>query len=144
MTPVIRRNPNWLPDVFNGLFDTSWVTKTAMPAVNILETDQEYQVEMASPGLTKDDYSIKLDEDRNLVITMEKKTEAMESDENKEQKRYLRREFSYNKFQRKMVLPENVVTEKISAKVENGVLTVFVPKMKEEEIKKAEKFIDIL
>ena len=147
MRPVIRRNPNWMPSVFNDLFDTNWVEKveSTSPAINVMENENEYQVEIAAPGLTKEDFTIKLDEEKNLVITMEKKTETKEeNEENKEKVRYLRRDFSYKKFQQKMVLSDNVVSDAISAKMENGVLNVFIPKAKPEDNKKTEKQIEIL
>ena len=75
---------------------------------------------------------------------MEKKTESTEGDkEGKKESRYLRREFSYSKFQQTMILPDNVDKEKISAAVENGVLSVQLPKISEEEVKKAEKQIEV-
>ena len=110
------------------------------PAINVLETEKEYKVELAAPGMTKDDFNVRIDEDNNLVISMEKKTENKEE---KKEGRYLRREFSYSKFQQTMILPDNVDKEKISAAVENGVLSVQLPKISEEEVKKAEKQIEV-
>ena len=146
MRPAIRRNANWMPSVFNDWFDTNWVEKveSTTPAINVVESENEYRVEIAAPGLSKEDFQIKLDEENNLVITMEKKTETKEEDENKEKVRYLRRDFSYKKFQQKMVLSDNVVSENISAKMENGVLNVYIPKAKPEDNKKSEKQIEIL
>ena len=93
------------------------------------------------PGnMTKEDFNVRIDEDNNLVISMEKKTENKEE---KKEGRYLRREFSYSKFQQTMILPDNVDKEKISAAVENGVLSVQLPKISEEEVKKAEKQIEV-
>jgi len=141
MMPV-RRSQNWLPDVFNDLFDTNWMVKTnaTAPAINVIETEKEYKVEVAAPGMTKEDFNIKIDEDNQLVVTMEKKQEYKE--ENKES-RYLRREFSYTRFQQTMLLPDNVEKEMIEASVENGVLTVNIPKMSPEKEKKAERLIEI-
>lgn len=138
----VRRSQNWLPDVFNDLFDTNWMVKTnaTAPAINVIETEKEYKVEVAAPGMTKEDFNIKIDEDNQLVVTMEKKQEYKE--ENKES-RYLRREFSYTKFQQTMLLPDNVEKEMIEAGVENGVLTVNIPKMSPEKEKKAERLIEI-
>ena len=84
--------------------------------------------------------NIRIDENDNLVVSMEKKEEK---NEDKKEGRYLRREFSYSKFQQTMVLPENAEKEKIEAKVENGVLNIIIPKMSEEAAKKAEKIIEI-
>lgn len=141
MMPV-RRSQNWLPDVFNDLFDTNWMVKSnaTAPAINVIETADEYKVEVAAPGMTKEDFNIKIDEDNQLVVTMEKKQENKE--ENKES-RYLRREFSYTKFQQTMFLPDNVVKDKIEACMDNGVLMINIPKMSPEEEKKAERLIEI-
>ena len=141
MMPV-RRTQNWLPSIFDDFFDNDWMVKanTTAPAINVLETEKEYKIELAVPGMTKDDFNVHIDEDNNLVITMEKKAENKE--ENKEG-RYLRREFSYSKFQQTMILPENVDKENISATVEHGVLNIELPKLSAEEIKKANRQIEI-
>jgi len=141
MMPV-RRSQNWLPDVFNDLFDTNWMVRTnaTAPAINVIETEKEYKVEVAAPGMTKEDFNIKIDEDNQLVVTMEKKQEHKE--ENKES-RYLRREFSYTKFQQTMLLPDNAEKDQIEASVENGVLTINIPKMSPQQERKAERLIEI-
>ncbi len=146
MRPVIRRNPNWLPTVFNDLLDNTWMDRVnpTTPAVNVIETEDEYRVEFAAPGLTKEDFHIKLESDKNLLVTMEKKSEAKEDDTEKTKDHYLRREFSYSKFQQRMYLSDNVAKDKISAKMEHGVLAVHLPKVKPEDQKKAEKHIEIL
>ena len=139
MTPM-RRSQNWLPYVFNDLFDNDWMIKanSTAPAINVIESEKDYRVEVAAPGMTKDDFNIRIDENDNLVVSMEKKEEK---NEDKKEGRYLRREFSYSKFQQTMVLPENAEKEKIEAKVENGVLNIIIPKMSEEAAKKAEKIM---
>jgi len=141
MTPM-RRSQNWLPYVFNDLFDNDWMIKAncTAPAINVIESDKDYRVEVAAPGMTKNDFNIKIDENNNLVVSMEKKEEK---NEDKKDGRYLRREFSYSKFQQTMVLPDNVEKDKIEAKVENGVLSISIPKRTEEEAKMAEKVIEI-
>ena len=141
MTPM-RRSQNWLPYVFNDLFDNDWMIKanSTAPAINVIESDKDYRVEVAAPGMTKNDFNIKIDENNNLVVSMEKKEEK---NEDKKDGRYLRREFSYSKFQQTMVLPDNVEKDKIEAKVENGVLSISIPKRTEEEAKMAEKVIEI-
>ena len=116
------------------------IANATAPAINVFETEKEYKVELAAPGMTKEDFNVRIDEENNLVITMEKKTENKEE---KKEGRYLRREFSYSKFQQTMILPDNVDKEKISAAVENGVLNVQLPKISEEEVKKAEKQIEV-
>lgn len=120
-------------------------TNTTSPAINVVEKDNEYDVEYAAPGMTKDDFKVSLDEEQNLVVELTKKEESTTDDkENKSKKGvYLRREFSYSNFQQKMILPDDVDHEKISASVENGVLTVVLPKKNAEEQKKEVKMIDI-
>ena len=115
------------------------------PAINVFETEKEYKVELAAPGMTKEDFNVHIDEENNLVISMEKKTENKEESNKDEKKegRYLRREFSYSKFQQTMILPDDVDKEKISAQVENGVLNINLPKFTEQEKEKTKKFIDV-
>ncbi len=139
--PVIK-SQNWLPSIFNDFFDNEWLERanTTAPAINVIESDQSFKVEVAAPGMTKDDFNIRLDEDANLVIAMEKKKENKEE---KKEGKYLRREFSYAKFQQTMVLPDNVDKDKITAKVEQGVLSIEIPKLSEEETKKAQKLIEV-
>ena len=122
-----RKSQNWLPGIFNDFFGNEWVEKTnsASPAINIKESENEYKVEVAAPGMTKDDFSIKIDADNQLIVSMEKKEEH--KDENKKEK-YLRREFAYTQVQQIMILPDNVEKDKIEAKVENGVLQIDIPK----------------
>ena len=80
MLPTIRRDQSWLPDIFNDFFDNSWMEKAnyTAPAINVIETEKEYEVELAAPGLTKEDFQVHVDEDNNLVINMEKKAENNE------------------------------------------------------------------
>ncbi|MBO7548072.1 MAG: Hsp20/alpha crystallin family protein [Bacteroidales bacterium] len=132
MLPVRRTTNTWLPEIFNDFFDNSWMerpTYTA-PAINVLENDKAYEVEIAAPGHTKDDFHVHIDEENNLCIEMEKKAE---NKEDKHHGRYLRREFSYEKFQQMLLLPDDVDAEKIEAKVEHGVLTVHLPKLEKVE-----------
>ena len=146
MMPV-RRSQNWLPSIFNDFFDNDWMVKAnaTAPAINVFETEKEYKVELAAPGMTKEDFNVHIDEENNLVISMEKKTENKEESNKDEKKegRYLRREFSYSKFQQTMILPDDVDKEKISAQVENGVLNINLPKFTEQEKEKTKKFIDV-
>ncbi len=124
-----RNSDSWLPDIFNDFFDNSWMgrpTYTA-PAINVLENEHEYEVELAAPGLDKEDFKVHVDAEGNLHIEMEKKSETKED---KKHGRYLRREFSYEKFQQTLLLPDDVDAEKIEARVEKGVLNVRLPKKK--------------
>ena len=136
--PFFSTIPTWYDD-FSGseLFKGNALN---FPAINVLETEKEYKVELAAPGMTKDDFNVRIDEDNNLVISMEKKTENKEE---KKDGRYLRREFSYSKFQQTMILPDNVDKEKIAASVEHGVLNIELPKLSEEEVKKPNRQIEI-
>ncbi len=126
MVPV-RRTQSWLPDIFNDFFDNTWMEKAnaTAPAINIRETETAYEIEVAAPGMTKEDFDIKVVSNNQLLVTMEKKKEQKED---KKEGRYLRREFSYTKFQQAMILPEDAEKEDIEAKVEHGVLTIHIPK----------------
>lgn len=144
MIPVRKyNNQNWLPSIFNDFFDNNWMVKTnaTAPAINVIESEKDYKVEVAAPGMTKDDFNIHLSEDNELVITMEKKNENQEED--KENKKYLRREFSYTKFQQALILPDDVEKENISASVSEGVLTITLPKLQPEEKAKVSRQIEI-
>lgn len=140
MMPV-RRTQNWLPSIFNDFFDNNWMEKAnaTAPAINVVESDKDYKVEVAVPGMTKEDFNIHLGDENELVISMEKKVE----NEDKENKKYLRREFSYTKFQQSLYLPDNVDKEKITANVANGVLTIELPKYSQEEKAKINRVIEI-
>ena len=144
MVPV-RRNQNWLPSIFNDFLNNDWLVErrnTTAPAVNIIENDDEYKIEVAAPGMTKEDFKVHINEDNELIISMEKRSE--EKDEEKRHKgTYLRREFSYTQFQQSLLLPDNVVREKISAKVENGVMSIDIPKKKDTEASAVARQIEI-
>ena len=144
MVPARRNNQNWLPSIFNDFFDNEWLEKrnTTSPAVNIIENEDEFRIEVAAPGMTKEDFHVDVNPDNELVISMEKKNEEKEEDP-KKKGTYLRREFSYSRFQQSLLLPDNVETEKISAKVEHGVMTIDIPKKKVEEKDPASRRIEI-
>ena len=131
MLPVISRN-NWMPEVFNDFFDTDFMTRTkaTAPAINVKETEKDYTVEVAAPGMTKDDFNVNIDKDGNLHIHMEAHTEKKEEDK---KSHYLRREFAYSKFEQTLLLPDDVEKEAIAARVNDGVLTVTLPKMAKPE-----------
>lgn len=136
-------NQNWLPSIFNDFFDNEWLTRAnaTAPAINVIESDKDYKVEVAAPGMTKEDFNIHISENNELVISMEKKNETKEDDHHN--RRYLRREFSYSKFEQALILPEDVVKEKISANASNGVLTIDLPKRTPEEKAKVNRIIEI-
>jgi len=143
MLPVRRTTDSWLPEIFNDFFDNSWMARPTYtaPAINVIESEKEYDVELAAPGLDKEDFKIHVDEQNNLCIEMEKKAENKEG---KHHGRYLRREFSYEKFQQTLLLPDDVDAEKIEARMEMGVLNIHLPKI--QKVPKAEtvKQISIL
>ena len=118
---------SWLPEVFNDFLNTTNMPKTnaTAPAINVLETETDYTVEVAAPGLSKDDFEVNINNDGDLTIKMEKK-----SDEKEQKAHYLRREFVYSKYEQTLILPDDVEKEHIAARVVNGVLTVTLPKIK--------------
>ena len=130
----MMRTNNWIPAVFNDLFNTEFLPKTncTAPAINVKESDKAYIVELAAPGMKKEDFNVHINDEGNLVVKMESKTEKKDEDKNT---RYLRREFSYSKFEQTLILPDDVKKEDISARVDNGVLTVELPKIIEEKVK---------
>lgn len=102
-------------------------TQTSIPAVNIIENYDSFHVEMAAPGMDKEDFLIELD---NEYLTISSKKEVR--NELRENEQYTRREFSYQSFQRTFHLPKTVVDEsKIKAEYKNGVLRIMIPKKEE-------------
>lgn len=110
-------------DVFNPDFST---TNTTLPSINIKETEDKFEVELAAPGFDKKDFNIELN-NRELSISSEKK----EENEQDEGMRYTRREFSYQSFKRTFTLPNTIASDQISAKYKDGVLRVEIPKLEE-------------
>ena len=139
---MMRRNAAWLPSVFNDFFDTEFMPKAnaTAPAINVKENDKAYIVELAAPGMKKEDFNVHINDEGNLIIKMESKQEQKEEDKST---RYLRREFSYSKYEQTLLLPDDVKKEDIKAKVEHGVLTVELPKIVEEKVKVSRQ-IDVL
>lgn len=151
MSMPVRRGTSqgWVPSIFNDFFNNDWLVRSSStaPAINVFECEKKYTVEVAAPGMTKEDFAIHLSSDNNLSITMEKNCSCKDNkcecnDDKREEKqekshtqnseerkgRYLRREFSYTKFQQTLILPDDVDTAKIEAKVSNGVLVIEIPK----------------
>ena len=142
---LVKRNGcllNDLPSIFNDFFNrelSNWGelnfsdTRTTIPAVNIRETKENFEVEMAAPGMKKSDFRIELD--GNLLTI---NSEATNQNEEKDGERYTRREFSYQSFQRSFTLPKEVVdSDKINARYEDGVLRLLIPKKEEAKPKPA-------
>lgn len=135
--------PNLFDDLFSrDLFD--WnnsnfsTTGTTLPAVNVKETPESFVVEMAAPGMTKEDFKVELNNNL-LTISSEQKSEHEEKDNDK----YTRKEFSYQSFQRSFQLSREAVdADKIQAKYENGVLHLTIPK-REEVKQKPSRLINI-
>lgn len=135
-----HRNP-WLPTVFNDLFDVNLIPRVnaQAPAINVLESEKSYTVEFAAPGMKKEDFSVNINGEGNLIVKMERKDEQNEENKNTH---YLRREFSYAKYEQTLILPDDVEKHKISAKMENGVLYIELPKT-EPAAQKVERQIEI-
>ena len=140
MLPVMFRN-NWFPTVFDDFFNTEVIptTQHTAPAVNVKEDEKAYTMEVAAPGLKKEFCRISINDEGNLNIAIENKFEHKEEDK---KDHYLRREFSYTNYQQAYALPDDVKKDDISAKVEDGVLTIILPKTKKEEVK-VSRHIDI-
>jgi len=125
-------------DIFDDLFERNlnkWNENNIAPAANILEGEKEFKLEIAAPGLSKEDFRISLDKN---ILTVSSEKEAETKDEN-----YTRYEFSYGRFSRSFALPKSIDTEQISAKCENGILKISLPKKKEEILANATREIAI-
>ena len=120
-----RNTAPYFNNVFDSLFSDALNKNygiNKMPHVNILETANSYKIELAAPGLTKEDFKIELKKD-NLSVWAEKKVAQTE-----EQEDYTRREFQYSSFARSFVLPEDIDAEKINAEYVNGILNITIGK----------------
>lgn len=160
MLPVVNRNQAWLPSIFNDLFDGDFAVmpakQFASPAVNIKETEKDFEIEVAAPGMTKDDFTVSIDNDNELVIALEKKSNKECKDNGKDCKEdkecregrcrkvnYLRKEFSYTSYHQSFTLPDNIDLDAISAEMVNGVLDITLPKRLEQEKVPAQRRIEI-
>jgi HSP20 family protein len=116
-------------DFLADFFDDK--TGVSMPSVNIIESKDDFRIEVAAPGLSKKDYKLKVE---NNVLTI-----SSEKEEKKEENevRFMRREFSYSSFSRSFTLPMTVDADKISASYAEGILTVTIPKKEEAKEKPA-------
>ena len=136
MLPTLTRRT--FSPLFSNLFDDDFFTAVAnrpssMPAVNIKESEKNYVLELAVPGMEKKDLKIDINED---VLTISSETKNESEDENDG---YKRKEFSYSAFCRSFYIPENVNREKIEANYKDGVLTVSLPKQDEEKTRIAKQ-----
>lgn len=135
---VTRRNQDFMPTLFNELMNWNDTTYST-PRMNIMETKDNYKLELCIPGLTKEDVKLSIDAEGNLVVEMVKETKK----ENKEEMRYLRHEFSVEHFRQTVMLPEDIHKDQISAKVENGILDIVIPKVTVEEKQKQIQTIEV-
>ena len=144
MLPTIKRQNNWLPTIFNDFFNDDWFPMRAVaataPAINVKEDEKTFTVEIAAPGMTKDDFKVHVNDKDQLVVSVEKKKESKEEDKDA---KFLRREFNYTKFEQTLLLPDNIDREKISAKVCSGVLYITLPKVENQIIKEPKRVIEI-
>lgn len=143
MLPMLRKNRASFPsliDEFLGrdLLDSAFASETGIstPAVNVIETGEDYRIEVAAPGLDKKDFTIDLD-GRMLTISSQKEYKKEDKDE-----RFMRREFGYTSFSRSFSLPESIDAEKIKANHKDGILHITIPK-REEAKQKPPKQISI-
>jgi len=121
-----RKNQAWLPEfLFNDWFNDSLYSQRTItsPALNILEKENGFRVELAAPGMAKEDIKVDINKENQLVISAEKKTESEEK-----QERYLRKEFGYSQFVKMLTLPDDIDKEAISASYEKGVLAIEIPR----------------
>ncbi|MGM0530233.1 MAG: Hsp20/alpha crystallin family protein [Bacteroidota bacterium] len=143
MIPMLR-NKRFLPSFDDDVFGKDFLkdffdfeSNPSVPDVNVKESKDQYTIEVAAPGMDKKDFNVDV-QNNMLVISSEKESK----DESKEDKNYLRREFSYTSFQRSFSIPETVDADNIKAKYDNGVLYVELPK-KKEAVEKTSKQIKI-
>jgi HSP20 family protein len=131
-------NGSWLSDFFDNdrFFDSDLMRKQSMPAVNVNETKNGFEIELAAPGFEKKDFKITVD-NGVLTIASERKDEKEEKEKN-----YTRREFSYQSFSRSFSLPENVNQDDVKANYQDGILKLQLTK-KEMSVSKEKKAIEV-
>ena len=132
MTLIRWHRPGNLSDMFQNFFDSDFndffSRRMSDPAANILENPETFQLELAAPGMNKDDFKIHL-ENNTLTVSAE-----MEDEKREEGKNYTRKEFYYGSFSRSFTLPKIIDLDKIKADYENGVLKVILPKKEEAKL----------
>lgn len=147
MLPARRfSNQYGLTDLFNDFFDSRAVERVGgnTPAVNVIENDKEYKLEVAAPGMCKDDCKVHLNKQGNLVIEIEKTNCGCKGkDEDKKECKYIRKEFSYTRFSQTMILPDNADKDSIEANVSNGILFVRIPKTTKEQVEDEKRVIEV-
>ena len=125
---------NWFPTVFEDFLNNDFMPRanTTAPAVNVREDEKSYVMEVAAPGIRKEFCRVSINDEGNLDVAIENKMEHKETDK---KHHYLRREFSYSNYEQSYALPDDVDKEHIAAKVEDGILTVTLPKMQKADTK---------
>ena len=123
----LMKSNSWFPTMFDDFFNTDFMPRanSTAPAVNVKESEKEYTMELAAPGIKKEYCRVAINDEGNLTIAIEDKQEHKHEDKHHH---YLRREFSYSNYEQSYTLPDDVVKDQISAKVEDGILTVTMPK----------------
>ena len=137
---LTRRTQDFIPTLFNELMNMDTVSYSE-PKMNIIENKENYLIQYSVPGLKKEDLRISIDTEGNLVVEMSKESHKEERKENNV--RYLRREFSTEQFRNTLVLPEDIHRDQITAKVENGILEVTLPRVTVEEKKALVQNIEV-
>jgi HSP20 family protein len=135
-----RDSFSFLP-MFSEMFENDFFSNkfaNNLPAVNVKENDTEFNVEVAAPGLKKNDFKITT-ENGMINISAEHEDRKEEKDEN-----YTRKEYNYNSFSRSFILPDNVIDENVKAKYEDGVLKLSLPKKAEPKINSKKKQVMVL
>jgi HSP20 family protein len=142
MLPTIKRQNNWLPTIFNDFFNDEWFPmRTAnVPAINVKEFSNQFLIEMAVPGMTKEDFHVHVNDKDQLVVSVEKKQENNEEDKSA---KFLRRDFNYTCFEQTLMLPESIDCEAITAKAKHGVLKITLPKLQNIPEKEPTRVIEI-
>lgn len=134
MLPVKKQNR--MPSIFGDFFSDQWgenfMKRVTTPQINIIETDKKFKIEIAAPGMSKDDLKIELMSDNQLIVSLERDDAKETNKECKEcgdeHHHYLRREFTYTSFRQIFTLPDSVDRDKIAAKMKHGVLRIKLPK----------------
>lgn len=139
---LISTNLNrWKPTLLDELFDDRWFNfdtfNQTFPAVNTIEKDNQYLLEIAVPGMDKKDFEIEIQNDLISISSISKQEKEIKDNLN-----YNRQEFNYNSFHRTFSLPKEVDQSKIKAIYSNGILTITLPKLKE-VISKSKKLIEV-
>jgi len=117
-------NNSFLTDFFDGdkFFDSDWLRNRSVPAVNVKETDKNFEIEVAAPGLSKKDFKVTAE---NGVLTI---SSEMKEEKEQKEKDYTRKEFSYSSFSRSFTMPENTNEDDIKANYEDGILKLHIAK----------------